>query len=628
MDDRYIKKVTNQKELDEFLNNTTIDKFNYCIEIRADIPLFLKTTSDVDRFNIFDSSIVTFLETPDDTYIYVYDDAVAIIESENDSRVYGFNNSTIINRNENSNILECDLSNNAKLKNESLNPDIAREMYLTVNDISTQEKLDECVKLYQNYKQATFYINHSYSETGSELVVNQKINGVFVLRGESRVVFKTPINSDNKSIDYCISTYNKSTAILETNKCKVIAHDYATIIKRCKDDIAYKYITENAKLIDESHLLDANVNNIIPIREVNKMDNNINNQETSIDSVVENESTTESSEQTMNDIQTQHTPKEVPLFILQKREKTFENLKKNVPQEMRDIPNWCAVKTTYNKETKKTDKMILDCTKGDKWNWAKSNDSTTWTTFDKALEYASSHHCDSLAFCITKDSRIFCVDLDHAKIPSEDQTSKYKDVYSPLVWSIYNYANKTYSERSISGQGLHFFGIKSPEAENNPLFNGKKQNRSSDGKFEIYDTARFMTMTGNLFGRSERKLMEFINDSKLFNVCTNLVEDKFVSDTNYQNRYDNSLNLDTVLKKINNSKYADIFNRMDKGEDVCGDQSRTDMKYCGLLAVFSNGDRFIVEEGFRSSGLFRESKGKSYMDRTIEKAIANVGKSK
>ncbi|MDR0697315.1 MAG: hypothetical protein LBF68_07295 [Christensenellaceae bacterium] len=255
--------VTNQKELDEFLNGTTVNKSDYCVNIQSDEPLVVKS-SEVKYFKIYDNSIITFLETPRFAHIYAYDDAIAIIKTDNynkSTKVSGDDNSTIVNLNNNYKCIDYSLTNNAKLKNESLNTDVPREMYLRVN-ISTQERLDECVKLYGNYSNAKFCINQSYSETGSELVVNQKINGSFEVRGESRVVFKKPTNSDNDNFDYRfdyrIVTVDFSTAIIETNKCSIIAFRDATIIKRCKDDIAYKYIIGNAKLIDESHLLDTN----------------------------------------------------------------------------------------------------------------------------------------------------------------------------------------------------------------------------------------------------------------------------------------------------------------------------------------------------------------------------------
>jgi hypothetical protein len=241
--------ITNQQDLDNFLN-VYMD-----IEIKSDEPLVIETDKKLN-FYIYGSSVVTFSKIPVGTFIYVYDDALATIESENDLRVYGYDNSIIVNRNENSNILECSLFYNAKFKDESLDQKALSELY--VYDIYTQERLDECLNLYENYENVHLHIINNALEPGAELVVNKKINGKFYLGNKSRVVFKSPTNTDNDSIDYYIRALEKSTAILETNKCKVSAYDDATIIKRCKDDIAYKYITENAKLVDESHLLDAN----------------------------------------------------------------------------------------------------------------------------------------------------------------------------------------------------------------------------------------------------------------------------------------------------------------------------------------------------------------------------------
>jgi hypothetical protein len=254
MDLKHIN-ITNQKELDEFLNGTTVNKSDYCIDVRSDEPLVVDAP-EVHYFNIYDNSIVTFLHTFDQTFIYTYNNAVAIMESENDEEsVVGHDNSTIINRNKFEGF-ECFLCSKAKFKDESLNPDIASKINLRIVYISTQEKLDECVKLYGNCKNASFYIYH---KDDLDLVVNKKINGRFVLDSWSRVVFKKPTNSDNESIDYYIHADYLSTAIIETNKCAIRACDQSRIVKRCKDDIVdLRFVSKYSKLIDESHLLDAN----------------------------------------------------------------------------------------------------------------------------------------------------------------------------------------------------------------------------------------------------------------------------------------------------------------------------------------------------------------------------------
>jgi hypothetical protein len=253
--------INDQSDLDKYILNKKEYAFDLLIiDSNKDNTLVIPYVTNC-VICLKNNSTVLVMDSDDTTKctrIYANDDTVAIIKTENDLCVYGFNNSTIINRSENSNILECDLFDNAKFKDESLNQKLSRKMNLKVNDISTQERLDECVKLYWNYSKSRLDIDNSYLEPGSELIVNQKVKGRFELRGESRVVFKMPTNADNDSIDYDIIAYDKSTAILETNNCAFCSYNYVTIIKRCKDDIAYKYFSENSKLIDESLLLDTN----------------------------------------------------------------------------------------------------------------------------------------------------------------------------------------------------------------------------------------------------------------------------------------------------------------------------------------------------------------------------------
>ena len=58
-----------------------------------------------------------------------------------------------------------------------------------------------------------------------------------------------------------------------------------------------------------------------------------------------------------------------------------ELLKLNVPEEMRNRPNWCIVRTRENPEKGRLDKFLIDCHTG---KFARSDDPATWTDFETA----------------------------------------------------------------------------------------------------------------------------------------------------------------------------------------------------------------------------------------------------
>jgi len=306
----------------------------------------------------------------------------------------------------------------------------------------------------------------------------------------------------------------------------------------------------------------------------------------------------------------------VPAWIVQKRIKALTNIEANVPPEMRDVAAWCAFNSAFDRESGKYKKSIWDCNNTDGKRWAKSNDPTTWTTFEKALAYAKANGCDGLSFALTKSSRIFCIDLDDAKTDGK---------YSALAWEVSNNARGTYAERSVSGKGLHFFGIKGGSLDTHPIFNGTMGNKSADGKFELYDSARFMSVTGDIFTHAKKNLATFSENDKLVAVAKGQLSEKQATVATQRTASLSSANANEVIERIRKSKTAREFDSLYSGQDLFGDRSRSDMRLCGIVAFFSGGDVNITREIFTESGLFRgNEKSKSYVDRTVSRAVENT----
>lgn len=290
-----------------------------------------------------------------------------------------------------------------------------------------------------------------------------------------------------------------------------------------------------------------------------------------------------------------------------KRQVRLDNLEKNVPGMMKEMPNWCAF-NVFKDEAGEYKKKIWDCNSGGK-KWARSNDPSTWTTFDKAIKYARENRCDGISFALTKESGIFCVDLDKCRVNGK---------YSPLAWGVYNAAKGTYTERSVSGSGLHVFGKKGADVDFSAL-----GNKNADGTLEYYEDGRFMSMTGDLFMRSEKALKTFSASDKLLSATAEQLPVKTQisrSEMTFVNPESDS----EVIERIRRSKKADEFNRLYSGEDICHDLSRSDMKLLNILGYFTNCDAEQMKRIFESSGLMRADKSRGYLDRTIEKVIGTI----
>jgi len=109
--------------------------------------------------------------------------------------------------------------------------------------------------------------------------------------------------------------------------------------------------------------------------------------------------------------------------------------------------------------------------------FASSTDPETWAGFEIALEYAQTGKADGVGFVFTNNDPIVGVDLDDCRDPATgDVDSAAQDIIDRL---------DSYTEISPSGTGYHV------------LIEGElPEGRNRRGHIELYDEARFFTVTG------------------------------------------------------------------------------------------------------------------------------------
>lgn len=154
----------------------------------------------------------------------------------------------------------------------------------------------------------------------------------------------------------------------------------------------------------------------------------------------------------------------------------------HVPKLLRDVPQWVCWKTVLRdgRETK----APINPNTGE---WAKTNDSSTWSDFETALEqYQSSNRLSGIGFVFTASDDFAGVDLDDCL-----------DERGEFVWGQDIVAGlNTYTEISPSGRGVKLFlqGEK-------PAAAGCRKDGFGPlgiGKVEVYDRGRFFAVTGRL----------------------------------------------------------------------------------------------------------------------------------
>lgn len=251
----------------------------------------------------------------------------------------------------------------------------------------------------------------------------------------------------------------------------------------------------------------------------------------------------------------------------------------NIPAEMCALTQWACYRT-YEKDGKKK-KVIISPNDG---KFAKSNEPDTWATFDNAKRYCQRYKYEGLTFALT--SGITFIDIDHAV---DRNTGK---ILSKDAEELIAALSDTFIERSVSGTGIHILVKGSLPAD--------ALKRNDNKGLEMYDSYRFICMTGNL-----------ISDTTELKDCTQTIADinyAYIGKKKvYEPIYTQSTKSDSdLVRAIENSRQGEKFKRL-YGGDTSGypSHSNADFALCSILAWWTN-DFSQIDRIFRNSGLYRD----------------------
>lgn len=291
--------------------------------------------------------------------------------------------------------------------------------------------------------------------------------------------------------------------------------------------------------------------------------------------------------------------------------------------ELKTLPQWVAFRLVYNVKKSKNDKIPLNPKSG---GGAMANDASTWGAFDEADGFADRHGLfangtGGIGFEFANGYA--GIDLDDVIL--SDGTLK------PFAQEIVETMN-SYTEISPSGKGLHIlFKL------NVPLSEFGVRRRNDELGFEMYDSGRFFTVTGRVYGEAKaiaerteaaRKMYE-----KYQNKGQNPERPLLPVETSKKNPLAERLPSDQLSDR-------DLWERMftsDKGADIRAlfsgdisrygdDWSRADLALADYLAYWTGNDPYRMDSMFRQSGLMRpkwdERHGaQTYGEMTIDEAI-------
>jgi putative DNA primase/helicase len=293
----------------------------------------------------------------------------------------------------------------------------------------------------------------------------------------------------------------------------------------------------------------------------------------------------------------------------------------NIPLELQRRPQWVAWRYELAAGKDSLKRWTKVPTIARRWSGAepggnaKSTDPATWTTLGNALFYHYERNdSDGISYAFSADDPFCGVDLDDSIDPA---TGNLRDWARPIVADL-----DSYTEVSPSGTGVKIF-----------LEGAVPGPRRKKGDVEMYDTARFFTVTGHHLPGTP----ETVNHRP--DALRRLYVQTFGSPRPAPSPKSNApatpLPLpatsggvgpadDELIQLATTAPNGAKFVRLWAG-DWSGyeSQSGADLALCATLAYWCRRDTARMDALFRKSGLYRALKWnrRSYREPTIRKAV-------
>lgn len=303
----------------------------------------------------------------------------------------------------------------------------------------------------------------------------------------------------------------------------------------------------------------------------------------------------------------------------------------NIPAELRAEKRWLCWQYEKREGKEKLDKVpymaVLNKSDGTKYR-ASSTKEKNWRSYDAAALLVEQGFFDGVGFVFT-GSLYSGIDIDDCIGDDGSLSDMARDVLEMLP--------KTYTEKSVSGNGLHI------------IVKGKLPDGCAGFKIdniglEVYSEGRYFTMSGNVYGEKADYVADG-TDSLASIYAKYCPADKKQRPQKKQEKkpqfdaaggvaYD-SAKEDAIIERIANGKgskdkeRAEVLAKLWQGDwQGCGyeSQSQADVSFCNTLAFITKKNAAMMDSIFRKSGLMRdkwlEKHGvNTYGEMTIEAAI-------
>ncbi len=285
--------------------------------------------------------------------------------------------------------------------------------------------------------------------------------------------------------------------------------------------------------------------------------------------------------------------------------------------EIKAMPIWML----WKKRPRGTQMSKIPIAANGKTCGTSENYADRWVTFDAAQQAAAERRADGIGFRIPNG--MFFLDIDHRDL---------KDPFVQEIMTLY----KSYSEFSVSGQGIHIYGL--CDISQLPTYIDPKDGKQKlskdyymhhpDNGLELYFgelTSRFAVFTENTI--ENLPLMD----------CTAAIQDTLERYMRKKPAAQSPLDkkADDTIAKLRSQKNGDYFSELfDYGLVNGTSHSEADAALCALIAFRTGDNPELIDAIFRKSALYRPEKWdrEDYRTITIKRAIAwrerNKGKQK
>lgn len=288
------------------------------------------------------------------------------------------------------------------------------------------------------------------------------------------------------------------------------------------------------------------------------------------------------------------------------------NYEKVIPKELQALPIWGLFITEPQPGKDKLKKLALSPQNGKPLS---TNEPAQWGSFSQALKayQRSVRNAKGLAMLVQPPYTV--IDLDHTT----------EDVPTDAAKDFLRLVKGTYTERSVSGEGLHAI-IKGTNKT------GRKRNDKAG--LEVYSSLRFFAITGDVIDGAG--VIRSIPDDEFNPVLEKYLEPRAPvkptqgADSGGQSYLTDEQLIDKAMSAKNGGLFKSLF--LD-GWEVAGyaSQSEGDVAFANMLAFWTGKDAAQIDRIFRQSALMRDKwdskRGQStYGADTIQNAIDTVDK--